>query len=561
MTSLASPALFTLLILFCSTAFSQTDPRERLKYPLAMNIEGKTFPEPEALNSNPMPSLFINTNISQNSAPQNEPSACISRKDSNRVVAAWRDFRYGIDPNPIRRVGYSYSTDGGISWAVSQVLDSTLLPGGLTNNSDPVVTVDTSGNFYIAVIAGVGAAGGNLTVAIYKSIDSGVTFSQAFICSQTGIEDKEWITTDLSNTSPYNNNLYISWTSLSLNGIYLTKSSNSGSNWSAPVRVSELNNVQGSNVCISKDGQINVVWMRFIVNSDITYDRSTNGGASFSSDIIVSSGAFPTGLPNNINTFPFIASDNSSGPRSGWLYIVFADKRNGDCDVFLVRSTNAGVNWSAPARVNNDSLGNGKSQYWPVVAVNEYGNIAILFMDNRNTSSNSIIEAYLARSYDGGSTFSNELISSEPSPTAIPGSNVRFGDYIDMDYMGSRILPVWTDERAGGFNMEIYTSEIYDVLPVSGISGIVPTGYRLNQNYPNPFNPSTVISFSLPEAAIVTIEIYTALGTFVKTIASGNYPAGNHSLNFNSGSLSSGVYFYKMNSAKFSSSRSMILIK
>ncbi|HMT12655.1 MAG TPA: hypothetical protein PKA39_13650, partial [Ignavibacteria bacterium] len=112
----------------------------------------------------------------------------------------------------------------------------------------------------------------------------------------------------------------------------------------------------------------------------------------------------------------------------------------------------------------NDPIGNGKLQYWPTIAVNETGNLAILFMDTRNTSSNSMIEAYIARSYDGGISFTNEVISTEPSPTAIPGSNVRFGDYIDLDYKGVRLVPVWTDERAGGFNMDIFTSEIDELL-------------------------------------------------------------------------------------------------
>ncbi|MEO8515077.1 MAG: T9SS type A sorting domain-containing protein, partial [Ignavibacteria bacterium] len=70
-----------------------------------------------------------------------------------------------------------------------------------------------------------------------------------------------------------------------------------------------------------------------------------------------------------------------------------------------------------------------------------------------------------------------------------------------------------------------------------------------------------VISFSLPRASDVTIEVYTTLGTLVKTLATGNYPAGNHSMRFNAGSLSSGVYFYKLRAGDFTQTRSMILVK
>lgn len=556
-------ALLVTIFLFSSqNIFAQLSARERLNYPLAKDIPGDVYKINFPANMNPDPLEFFNINISQNSAPQNEPSVKISRKDTNRVVAAWRDFRYGIDPNANRRVGYSYSTNGGLTWAVSRILDSTLLPGGLTRNSDPVVTIDTAGNFYIAVVAIQGLSGGNLTLAVYKSTNGGVTFPQAFICSQTGTEDKEWITTDLSNASPFLNSLYISWTSFSLGGIKLTKSTNAGVNWSTPSSVSDATGgVQGSDVCISRDGQVNVVWLGFSFDAEVTFDRSTDGGTTFGTDQIITTGAFPDGLPNNVNTFPTIATDNSTGPRSGWIYIAFADNRNGDCDVFLIKSTNAGINWSTPLRINNDPVNNGKIQYWPTIAVNEQGNIAVLFMDSRNTSDNTIIEAYIARSYDGGVTFTNELMSTEPSPTLIPGSNVRFGDYIDLDYTGKRLVPVWTDERAGGFNQEIFTSEIDELLPANEITGNLPKDFSLKQNYPNPFNPNTKISFSLPKAGEIKLEIYSALGSFIKTIASGNFPAGDHSINFNAGNLASGVYFYRLTAGDFTQTRSMILIK
>ncbi|HRE10342.1 MAG TPA: sialidase family protein, partial [Ignavibacteria bacterium] len=258
-------ALFFVLILALSNeSYSQLSSKERLKYPLAMDIPGKVYPNPGPVNTLDDPLEFFNINISQNSAPQNEPSVRISRKDTNKVVAAWRDFRYGSDPTANRRVGYSYSTNGGLTWSVSRLLDSTLLPGGLTRNSDPVVTTDTAGNFYIAVVAIQGVSGGNLTLAVYKSTNGGQTFPQAFICSQTGTEDKEWITTDLSEISPFLNTLYISWTSFSLGGIKVTKSTNAGVNWSTPSNVSDATGgVQGSDICISSDGQVNVVWLGF----------------------------------------------------------------------------------------------------------------------------------------------------------------------------------------------------------------------------------------------------------------------------------------------------------
>ena len=116
--------------------------------------------------------------------------------------------------------------------------------------------------------------------------------------------------------------------------------------------------------------------------------------------------------------------------------------------------------------MNNDPVGNGKIQYWPSIAIGELGEISIIFYDTRNTPNNSFIEAYLARSIDGGLTFTNELISTEPSPTNVPNGAVRFGDYINIDAYGGNIIPVWTDERAGGVDMDIYTAVINPIVPV-----------------------------------------------------------------------------------------------
>ena len=553
---------FLALFLTAHVNFSQNNAEDRFKSPLEKDREpgNPVFsgaPSFEYDNS----SLFFNINISQHSAPQNEPSVSISRKDPNRVVAAWRDFRYGSDPVANRRVGYSYSTNGGLTWATSQLLDSTLIPG-YTRNSDPVLTSDTAGNFYCAVIT-ITFPTGNLALAIYKSTDGGITFPFATICAEGMTEDKEWITSDVSPFSPFMNNLYISWTRFEPStGIKLVKSVNGGINWTAPVTVSENSGgVQGSNICISPNGQVNVVWLGFGSQASVQYDRSTDGGATFGTDLTITSGTFPSGLPNNVNSFPFIAADNSTGSRSGWLYVVFADNRNGDCDVFLSRSTDDGVSWSAPLRINNDPIANGKIQYWPAIAVNESGNIAVLFMDTRNTTNNTFIEAFVARSTDGGFTFSNELISSEESPTNIPGSNVRFGDYIDIDYVGPKVVPVWVDERAGGFNMDIFTSEVTEVLPVVAGGLETPAKFTLYKNYPNPFNPSTTLGFGLPEKSFITVELYNSLGQFLKTIASGTYDAGNHEILFNAGGLASGVYFYRVISGNISETKPMMLVK
>ena len=81
--------------------------------------------------------------------------------------------------------------------------------------------------------------------------------------------------------------------------------------------------------------------------------------------------------------------------------------------------------------------------------------------------------------------------------------------------------------------------------------GVIVSDYELKQNYPNPFNPSTRIDFSLPEAADVSLKIYSITGREVKTIMEHAFPQGNHSVtwrgNDNSGRpVASGTYFYRL---------------
>jgi len=89
----------------------------------------------------------------------------------------------------------------------------------------------------------------------------------------------------------------------------------------------------------------------------------------------------------------------------------------------------------------------------------------------------------------------------------------------------------------------------------------IPEVYSLEQNYPNPFNPSTTIKFSIPEQTNVTLKIFNSIGQEVASLLNGEMAAGNHSVDFNASKLSSGVYFYRIDSPSFTSTKKMILIK
>lgn len=89
----------------------------------------------------------------------------------------------------------------------------------------------------------------------------------------------------------------------------------------------------------------------------------------------------------------------------------------------------------------------------------------------------------------------------------------------------------------------------------------IPKEYSLSQNYPNPFNPSTTISFSIPKNINVKLIIYDALGRKIKTLVDENKTAGNYNITFDAGSLSSGIYYYKLFTPEYSATKKLLLLK
>lgn len=89
----------------------------------------------------------------------------------------------------------------------------------------------------------------------------------------------------------------------------------------------------------------------------------------------------------------------------------------------------------------------------------------------------------------------------------------------------------------------------------------IPAKYELSQNYPNPFNPLTNLEFGISEPGFVSLMIYDASGREVITLVNENKSPGYYSVSFNASGLSSGIYFYRITSGKFSATRKMLLIK
>ena len=92
-------------------------------------------------------------------------------------------------------------------------------------------------------------------------------------------------------------------------------------------------------------------------------------------------------------------------------------------------------------------------------------------------------------------------------------------------------------------------------------SNPLPEGFGLRQNYPNPFNPSTAITFDIPSAGHVKINVFDRTGRLISALADQRFAGGSHTLNFEARNLASGVYFYSMEYGGQSTIRKMALLK
>jgi len=88
-----------------------------------------------------------------------------------------------------------------------------------------------------------------------------------------------------------------------------------------------------------------------------------------------------------------------------------------------------------------------------------------------------------------------------------------------------------------------------------------PEKFALYQNYPNPFNPVTKINYDLPSDDFVKITLFDISGKEVRTLVNEFRQAGFYSIEFNASELTSGLYIYKLESAKFTAVKRMMLVK
>jgi hypothetical protein len=242
----------------------------------------------------------------------------------------------------------------------------------------------------------------------------------------------------------------------------------------------------------------------------------------------------------------------------GSLFVVWQDFRNNNhLDLYGQKLSPAGaLLWPEHGMVICAAAGDQSGQ----ALLRDSGNgLFVVWQDNRS---------YWPQAYathldaDGAPTGDAYWVAGSGGALTEPVPQWQWHPAAVSDGAGG-LVAVWTDQRSSGIEpwRDLYAQHIADANAAKDRPDGMPAAYALAQNFPNPFNPVTQISFDLPHAGQTTLKVYDLLGREVATLLSRSLTAGNHQVNFNGGSLASGLYFYRIESGSFSATKKMVLLK
>ncbi len=415
--------------------------------------------------------------------------------------------------------GVYVSTNGGNTWFGSDTCKAAPISD---HGGDPGPGVGPDGRLYMSYLPG----SYNSIKAAY-STNYGSNWSTGVVL-QSGSMDKNHTAVDNVSGSSYLGRAYVTWSDFTQSNppISVSYSSNGGASWSTYQHISNPDGnhySQGCNGAVGPGGVVYVAWAEpnnsTVIEDYVGLAKSTNGGATWTTNenIYDENGirgnlTFTGSSSIRVNGFPWMAVDNSGGPRNGWIYIVTAEKNlapaGNDPDIVMHISTNGGTNWSAGIRVNQDAINNGQYQYMPAVCVGDDGAVNVVYYDTRNAILSSghpdSAQVYISRSTDGGATFEDVLVSDhsfKPKPISGLASGYQ-GDYIGIVESNGTVYPYWCDDITGIY--QAWTAQV---------TFEAPCGVAAASN-PNPPSGTTNVDINLSQltwnngTGAVTNELY-----------------------------------------------------
>ena len=442
----------------------------------------------------------------------NECPISVDTTNPNRMTIAWRQFN-DVTSN-FRQGGWGYTTDGGIHWT---------FPGTLENNvfrSDPVTKSDEIGQFFYLSLQS-NQAQSFFCDDMWRSTNGGQSWTLLSGEQGGGGGDKEWFTIDKTN-GPGHGFQYQADDGINCSGsgVQFQRSTNGGVTWQSPIVIPNspiygtLDVDTNGNVFVG--GSSGGSTFRCVRSSNAqiggqtpTFDRNTAVSLGGS---IVQGGINGVGLCGQL----FLAIDRSGGSTNNNIYMLASVLPSGrsTTDVMFVRSTDGGLTFSAPHRINDDGLTN-KWHWFGTFAVAPNGRLDAVWYDTRNAANNTDSQLFYSYSTDGGVTWSpNVAVSAAFNPfEGYPNQN-KIGDYITIvsDNTGGNVA--YSATFNFNPNRAQHEEDVYYVR-VSPSGGSTPTPTPTASPTATP--TATASSTSTPTATATVTPTATATATATAT--------------------------------------------
>ena len=450
----------------------------------------------------------------------NECSISVDPTNGNKKTIAWRQFN-DVTSN-FRQGGWGYTADGGATWT---------FPGVLENNvfrSDPVTSADETGNFfYLSLQSNVQTS--FFCDDLWRSLNGGQSWTLLSGEKGAGGGDKQWFTIDKTN-GPGHGFQYQSDDGINCSGggVQFQRSVDGGVTWQSPISIPNspvygtLDVDTNGNLFIGGEGFSQFFCERSsnaqIATQTPTFDRST---AVNMGGFIGSGGINPAGLTGQV----FLAVDRSGGATNNNIYMLASVVPNGrsTTDVMFVRSTDGGLTFSAPKKVNDDPVNPSKWHWFGTFSVAPNGRLDAVWYDSRNAANNTDSQLFYSWSTDAGVTWApNVAVSNSFNPSEGYPNQSKIGDYITMvsDNTGADVAYSATFNFNPGRGQHEEDVYYVRVAPASSVLTLLSAASRLTHGGAGTFD----IAMPLTGASGVedrSSSTYNAVFTFDGPVTSG----------------------------------------